>query len=109
LNAAAEYEAGGSDNFDNERWNMALPIIRLGDMTSHGGRVITASVTHTVAGIGIARVGDKIFCPMPGHGVNVIVNGALTFLIGGRMVALQGHYGACGCMLISSLVSATHG
>jgi uncharacterized Zn-binding protein involved in type VI secretion len=25
------------------------------------------------------------------------------------MVALQGHHSACGCMLISSLVTATHG
>jgi uncharacterized Zn-binding protein involved in type VI secretion len=25
------------------------------------------------------------------------------------MVALQGHHSACGCVLISSLVTATHG
>jgi hypothetical protein len=25
------------------------------------------------------------------------------------MVALQGHHGACGCTLISSLLAATHG
>lgn len=61
---------------------MALPIVRLGDPTSHGGKVVSASVTHTVSGIG-----DKIMCALPGHGVNVIVEGAPTFLIGGRMVA----------------------
>ncbi|NRR34128.1 PAAR domain-containing protein [Oxalobacteraceae bacterium] len=88
---------------------MALPIIRLGDPTSHGGKVITASPSHSIGGIGIARVGDKIACPMPGHGVNAIVEGSPTYLIGGRMVALQGHHGACGCSLISSLVTATHG
>lgn len=88
---------------------MPLPIIRLGDLTSHGGRIVTASVTHTIGGIGIARLGDKVFCPIPGHGVNVIVEGATNYLIDGRMVALQGHHGACGCILISSLVSATHG
>ena len=88
---------------------MALPIVRLGDPTSHGGKVITASVTHSIAGIGIARVGDQIVCPIPGHGVNVIVEGAANYLIGGRMVALHGHHGACGCTLISTLVSATHG
>lgn len=88
---------------------MALPIVRLGDPTSHGGKVITASVTHSISGIGIARVGDKIFCPLPGHGVNIIVEGAANYLIGGRMVALHGHHGACGCMLISTLASATHG
>jgi uncharacterized Zn-binding protein involved in type VI secretion len=88
---------------------MALPVIRLGDLTSHGGKVISASVTHSIGGVGIARVGDQIFCPVPGHGVNVIVEGAVTILIGGRMVALHGHHGACGCTLISSLVSTTHG
>ncbi len=88
---------------------MGLPIVRLGDMTSHGGRVVTASPTHTILGIGIARVGDKLICPIPGHGVSVIVEGAANFLIGGRKVALHGHRGACGCTLIASLVTATHG
>ena len=88
---------------------MALSIIRLGDPTSHGGKVISASATHTIGGLGIARVGDSVACPVAGHGVNPIVEGAPTFLIDGRMVALQGHRSACGCMLISSLATATHG
>ncbi len=88
---------------------MALPVVRLGDSTSHGGKVISASTTHLIDGIGIARVGDRVICPMPGHGVNVIVEGAPTYLIGGRMVALQGHHSACGCTLISSLMTATYG
>ena len=88
---------------------MALSIIRLGDPTSHGGKVVSASATHTIGGLGIARVGDSVACPIAGHGVNPIVEGAPTFLIDGRMVALQGHRSACGCVLISSLVTATHG
>ena len=88
---------------------MVLPIVRLGDFTSHGGKVITASTTHTIGGIGIARVGDKVSCPLPGHGMTVIVAGAPTYLIGGRMVALHGHLGACGCALIASIVTATYG
>ena len=88
---------------------MALPIIRLGDATSHGGKVITASSNHSIGGIGIARMGDKLACPLPGHGVNVIVEGSPNYLIGGRMVALHGHHGACGCLLIASLISSTHG
>ncbi|MFS2025514.1 PAAR domain-containing protein [Massilia sp. GER05] len=88
---------------------MALPIIRLGDPTSHGGKVISASTTHIISGIGIARVGDSVSCPILGHGINPIIEGAPTFLIGDRMVALQGHHSACGCTLISSLLAATHG
>lgn len=88
---------------------MALPIVRLGDLTSHGGKVVTASTTHSIDGIGIARVGDIITCPLPGHGANTIVEGAPTYLIGERMVALHGHRCACGCTLISSLVTTTYG
>ncbi len=88
---------------------MALPIVRLGDKTSHGGVVISASSTHTIDNIGIARVGDQVRCPKPGHGVNDIVEGCATYTIGGRKVALHGHLCACGCTLIASLASATHG
>lgn len=88
---------------------MALPVVRLGDSTSHGGKVISASTTHVIDGIGIARVGDQVACPLPGHGINPIIEGAPTYLIGGRMVALQGHHSACGCTLIASLMTATHG
>lgn len=88
---------------------MSLPIVRLGDQTSHGGAVISASVTHTIAGIGIARVGDQVSCPQTGHGVNAIVEGAATYTIGGRQVALHGHRCACGCTLIASLHTATNG
>lgn len=88
---------------------MAMPIVRLGDPTSHGGRVISASATHLIQGVGIARMGDQVMFPVSGHGVNPIVKGAATYLIGGRMVALQGHRSACGCTLISTLVTVTHG
>jgi uncharacterized Zn-binding protein involved in type VI secretion len=66
-------------------------------------------VTHDIAGIGIAREGDLVSCPLPGHGINPIIEGAATYEVGGRKVALHGHRSACGCMLISSLITATHG
>ena len=88
---------------------MALPIVRLGDKTTHGGVVISASATHTIRGIGVARVGDKVTCPKAGHGDNQIVEGAPTFTIGGRQVALHGHRCSCGCALISSFPKASQG
>lgn len=89
--------------------DMALSIVRLGDPTSHGGKVITASMTHLINGLGIARVGDSVVCPIAGHGINPIVEGMPTYLIGGRMVALHGHHSACGCTLIASLTTASYG
>lgn len=88
---------------------MALPIVRLGDPTSHGGKVVTASSTHILNGIAIARQGDSVACPLAGHGVNPIVEGSTIFLMDGRPVALHGHRTACGCILISTILTATHG
>ena len=88
---------------------MALAVVRLGDKTTHGGVVTSASPIHTVRGIGIARVGDMVACPLPGHGSNPSVEGCQVVRIGGRMVALHGHKSACGCSLIASLPVATQG
>ena len=88
---------------------MSHAVVRLGDQTSHGGVVISASATHTIEGVGIARVGDQVSCPKAGHGVNDILEGAATYTIDGRQVALHGHRCACGCTLIASWLTATHG
>jgi uncharacterized Zn-binding protein involved in type VI secretion len=93
------------------RWvfDMGRAIVRLGDKTSHGGVVSSASKIHTLRGIGIARVGDLVSCPLPGHGNNPIIEGCTAFSLNGRNVALHGHKSACGCSLIASLTSATQG
>lgn len=88
---------------------MALPIVRLGDFTSHNGKVISASSTHLINGVGIARIGGRVTCPIPEHGINPIVEGMATYLIGGHMVALHGYHSACGCTLIASLITASYG
>jgi uncharacterized Zn-binding protein involved in type VI secretion len=48
-------------------------------------------------------------CPLPGHGINPIIEGSPTFTIDGRQVALHGHHSACGCSLISSMPTASVG
>ncbi|WCD83639.1 PAAR domain-containing protein [Pseudomonas sp. TUM22785] len=54
-------------------------------------------------GIGVARVGDPVSCPIPGHGPTVIVEGNPNFCDSGLPVAFHGHRCACGCSLLSSL------
>jgi uncharacterized Zn-binding protein involved in type VI secretion len=88
---------------------MALSIIRLGDKTTHGGVVISASPIHLIHGQGIARVGDMVTCPQAGHGTNPIIEGSPTLTVDGRQVALHGHHTACGCALISSMPTASKG
>lgn len=82
-------------------------LILLGDKTSHGGTVIEASSESSVGGIRIARLGDKVACPMPGHGVCPIVSGDSTLLIDGKPAARMGDKTACGAVLISGQALTT--
>ena len=80
-------------------------VIRLGDPTSHGGTVVSASPTTIINGKQVARLGDSVTCPRPGHGSVVIVEGDPAWLVDGRPVALEGHKTSCGATLISTLAT----
>ncbi|MDH4653354.1 MULTISPECIES: PAAR domain-containing protein [unclassified Pseudomonas] len=82
-------------------------IIRIGDKTTGGGTVLSGSSAMQFGGIGVARQGDPVSCPIPGHGPTVIAEGHPTFRDNGVPVAFQGHLCSCGCALISSLSAAT--
>lgn len=88
---------------------MSRPFIVLGDRTDHGGTVIEASVMSDTHGKGIARVGDRVTCPRPGHGTTVIVSGDPTMIIDGQPAARHGDKCACGATLISSQAVSTVG
>jgi uncharacterized Zn-binding protein involved in type VI secretion len=78
-------------------------VIRLGDPTTHGGKVVSATANSSANGVQIARLGDKVVCPLKGHGVTTIVEGDPDWLIDGIPVALEGHKTSCGASLISTL------
>lgn len=84
-------------------------VIRLGDPTTHGGKVVSAAATSSINGIKVARMGDKVTCPLTGHGVGTIVEGDPNWLIEGIPVALEGHKTSCGASLISTLPSLGRG
>lgn len=86
---------------------MSLQMIVVGDTTSHGGKVITGSETHTIGDKQIARLHDLVDCPKSypdgrPHGINKIIEAHPTVTIDGRRVALHGHHTECGCTLIGS-------
>ncbi|AXF06632.1 PAAR domain-containing protein [Paraburkholderia sp. SIMBA_055] len=81
-------------------------VIRIGDSTSHGGKVVTGSETSLVMGRGVARIGDRCTCPTSGHRDCVIAEGDENVKINGRAVAFDGHKTSCGATLISSLSSS---
>lgn len=86
---------------DNDR-----PWIVLHDKTDHGGFVITASENTSIDDRRVARIGDMVSCPRPGHGINPIVTGSDCVTLDGRRVARHGDRTACGCRLLSSQIAS---
>lgn len=82
-------------------------IIRIGDRTTSGGKVLSGSEKMVFDGIGVARVGDPVSCPA--HGPTVVAEGNPSFKDNGILVAFHGHRCACGCALLTSLPEATAG
>lgn len=78
-------------------------VIRLGDPTSHGGTVLSAAPYRVFYDKPVARMGDKVSCPMKGHNNCVIVEGDPSWIVDGKPVALEGHLVSCGAVLISTL------
>lgn len=78
-------------------------VIRLGDGTTHGGKVISVRASHfLVAGTPVACVGDVCSCPIPGHNGCTIVSGSTRHRIRGVAIAFEGDRTSCGAQLISS-------
>lgn len=78
-------------------------VIRLGDTTSHGGKVIHCGAAHfTVDGIAVACVGDACSCPVKGHNGCTIASGSSRHSINGKAVAFDGDKTSCGATLVSS-------
>lgn len=76
-------------------------IIRMGDPTSHGGKVIEGSILDICHGKPIAFIGHKTFCPLC-KGSFPIIEGAMTTTFYGKGVALAGMKTACGATLIAT-------
>lgn len=81
-------------------------VIRLGDPTSHGGKVVSTRATNfKVGGIPVACVGDLCICPMRGHSNCTIASGSARQTIRGVKVAFEGDLTSCGAKLRSSLTN----
>lgn len=81
---------------------MSNGFVLLGDKTTHGGEVISASSTMIVNNKKVALVGDKVSCPKEGHGINAIIEGSPEWSSDGKSVVVDGCHCECGCQMISS-------
>lgn len=87
---------------------MTQTIATLGDKTSHGGRIITASRSRKVEGNFVARLGDLCTCPT--HGVTIITQiTAKMPTTDGLPTAHEGAKTACGAILLRSPWNAKQG
>ena len=78
-------------------------VIRLGDSTTHGGKVLSASASHfKVQGVPVACVGDTCSCPITGHTGCKITSGSPHHTVNGKHIAFDGDSLSCGAKLISS-------
>jgi uncharacterized Zn-binding protein involved in type VI secretion len=81
-----------------------IDLIRFGDDTDHGGKVISASSTMRFGGRFVARKGDQVSCPQHDIEPNLIVDGDESTTDEGVPIARHGYRAMCGCRLISSLI-----
>ncbi|QJE02485.1 PAAR domain-containing protein [Massilia forsythiae] len=80
---------------------MNRALIRVGDPTSHGGKVLEGSPNFIVDGKPVARLGDKASCPI--HGDTAIDSGSKHYFTDAKPTARDGDTTACGATL-----AATH-
>lgn len=74
---------------------------RLGDSSTHGGAIVTASMNTFINNIPATRLADILACPI--HGPNPVVFGAMHCFINNRMAARLGDPCACGAALFFKL------
>lgn len=88
-----------NNNHQIQRDNMKN-IIRLGDTTSHGGKVISASSTLIINGKAAALLYDAVSCPK--HGNNKIIECSPHYTEDNRGIAFHGCKSECGAIIYSS-------
>lgn len=75
-------------------------FICLGDRTSHGGQVITASSSLYINYKKVALEGDLVSCPK--HGISTIISSPSNIFYQGRKLCLHGSKASCGCTIFAS-------
>jgi len=77
------------------------PQARLGDISSHGGVIITGASRTFANGMPVAAWGICDVCPIPGHGVTPIVTGSSNTITEGLPNARIGDITACGAVIVT--------
>jgi uncharacterized Zn-binding protein involved in type VI secretion len=81
---------------------MGRYVVILGDSTSHGGKITSASSSFEISGKYAALLNDTVSCPE--HGTNKIIECDIsTYEENGRGIVLHGCRTQCGAIVIASM------
>lgn len=75
-------------------------IVRLGDLSDHGGKMITATAHFACNKLKVCVDQDLHSCPIKDHGITP-VTATGTFKSAGKRVIRTGDVAGCGAVLIS--------
>jgi uncharacterized Zn-binding protein involved in type VI secretion len=80
---------------------MGKLIAVLGDLSSHGGTLITTNQDNTVKvkGINVCVEGCLHSCPLPGHGITPVVAVTTASFVNGKLIITQGAVAGCGAII----------
>ncbi|CAM3276790.1 hypothetical protein BZK31_15775 [Pseudomonas floridensis] len=81
-------------------------IVREGDLTTRGGRVLNTSSSEVIERRRVARMGDPVWCPACSR-VGFIAQGNPTYIDERVAVATHGQTVQCGCEPGSNRLSAS--
>ncbi|CAE6854518.1 hypothetical protein R75461_07640 [Paraburkholderia nemoris] len=70
----------------------------LGDPTTHGGRIVTASSTFSLDDRKAALLGDLVSCPL--HGDNELTEAGEGMTDEGKPMIMSGCHSRCGSMVL---------
>ncbi len=72
-------------------------VSRLGDSSTHGGAITSASTNTNANGKGVARSGDTFLCPT--HGTQTLQAITTKTKVNGRLVITVGAHVTCGATI----------
>lgn len=81
-------------------------VVRIGDTSSHGGSMVSASAQYTADGKQVCVSGDSHSCPIPGHGVTP-VTGTGKVTSGGKNTVKVGDSAGCGATITQGSSTVT--
>lgn len=81
-------------------------VVRLGDTSSHGGSMVSATGNFKTNGIKTCIDGDMHDCPIRGHG-RTSVSGTASFKSNNRNVVKTGDIAGCGAVINTGSADTT--